>query len=292
MKLAGELVVRPGYLRGLHRMGSIRTTWLILALSVLAGCASLANHEILGFKGLETTPRHFGGVLTVPAGNQEPVPVVVLVHGSAGVDDRYAFHRSALLEAGIGTFEVDFKTGVFTSLSDRPPIATFQPWAFGALKALRAHPRVDAARIAIMGFSLGGHLSVSVASRKAVTRWLGDEPGFTAHVGLYPVCGWLKDHFEESGPTGAPILILCGEKDSWGGGEACRQFCDWLNETHPGAVSLMLYPGVHHGFDRKGSWKGYAPFARNNTAILQWDADAAYDSRKRAVAFLRQAFGL
>lgn len=274
-------------------MASVRITLSILALAALSGCASLINHETLRFKGLETTPKHFSGILTLPKENKESVPVVVLVHGSAGVDSRYAFHRPALLDAGIGTFEVDFKTNVFTSPSDRPPIATFQPWAFGALNALRSHPRVDAKRIAIMGFSLGGHLSVSVASRKVVTRWLGpDQPGFTAHVGLYPVCKLLKNHFDVTGPTGAPILILSGEKDSWGDGETCKSFCDWLNEAQPSVVSLTMYPNVHHGFDREGSWKGYAPFAQNQTAILQWDAEAAHDSRKRAVAFLRQAFDL
>lgn len=271
---------------------SVRITLLILALSAVPGCASLINHEALRFRGLETTPRHFRGVLTLPKKNKEPVPVVVLVHGSAGVDSRYAFHRPALLDAGIGTFEVDFKTDVYTSLSDRPPIATFQPWAFGALKALRSHPRVDAKRIAIMGFSLGGHLSVSVASRSVVKRWLRDQPGFTAHVGFYPVCRELKKHFDVTGPTGAPILIICGEKDSWGDGETCKGFCDWLNEAQPGVVSLTVYPDAHHGFDREGSWKGYAPYARNKTAILQWDAKAAHDSRKRVVAFLRQAFNL
>lgn len=274
-------------------MAWVRITLSILALAAFSGCASLINHETLRFKGLETTPKHFSGILTLPKENKESVPVVVLVHGSAGVDSRYSFHRPALLDAGIGTFEVDFKTNVFTSPSDRPPIATFQPWAFGALKALRSHPRVDAKRIAIMGFSLGGYLSVSVASRKVVTRWLAPgQPGFTAHVGFYPVCKWLKKHFDVTGPTGAPILILSGEKDSWGDGETCKSFCDWLNEARPNVVSLTMYPNVHHGFDRKGSWKGYAPFAQNNPAILQWDAEAAHDSRKRAVAFLRQAFDL
>ena len=274
-------------------MVSVRITLLVLVLVAPPGCASKTNHETLRFKGLETTPRHFNGILNLPRKHKGPVPVVVLVHGSAGVDSRYAFHRPALLEAGIGTFEVDFKTDVFTSLSDRPPIATFHPWAFGALKALRSHPGVDAKHIAIMGFSLGGHLSVSVASRKVVARWLGpDQPGFSAHVGFYPVCKWLKKHFDVSGSTGAPILILSGEKDSWGDGETCKGFCDGLNEAQPGVVSLKMYPDVHHGFDRKGSWKGYAPYAKNKTAILQWDADAAHDSRNRAVAFLRQAFDL
>jgi dienelactone hydrolase len=274
-------------------MAWVRITFLVVVLTVLLACASLRSQETLRFTALETPHKQFSGTLNLPSNNKGSVPIVVLVHGTAGVDSRYAFHRPALLDAGIGTFEVDFKTNVFTSGSDRPPSATFQPWAFGALKALRAHPLVDANRIAIMGFSLGGHLSVSVASKNVVERWLGpDQPGFAAHVGFYPVCQRLEEYFDASGVTGAPILILAGELDSWGDGETCPKFAGWLNKACSDVVSLTIYPNVHHGFDRTGSWQGYAPYARKQIGILQWNAEAAYDSRKRAIIFLRQAFNM
>ena len=271
----------------------VRLSFAFLAIMTLSACTSQANHQTIGFNGLDTPPKSFSGKLSLPPGNQQHVPAVVLIHGTAGPDSRYEFHRPALLESGIATFEVDFKSNVFKGGSDRPPMKTFHPWAFGALKALRSIPQVDPERIAIMGFSLGGHLSVSVASRKVVTKWLGpDQQGFTAHVGFYPACHWLKKNFDATGSTGAPILILTGEKDSWGDGEACRPFCDGRNTIQPGVISLKIYPDVHHGFDRKGSWKGFAPYAKNKTAVLQWDEDAAHDSRERASAFLRQTFGL
>ena len=272
--------------------------WIRIALSVfvsmvLLGCTSVRNQEVLRFTGLESPLKQFSGVLTLPKGHKAPFPIVLLVHGTAGVDSRYAFHKPALLEAGIGTLEVDFKTNVFTSGSDRPPISTFHPWAFGALKALRAHPLIDSDRVAIMGFSLGGHLSVSVASKNVAERWLGsDRPGFAAHVGFYPACQWLEQYFDASGVTGAPILILIGELDSWGDGENCPVLAGLLNEFYSGVVSMTIYPNVHHGFDRAGSWQGYAPYARNRTGILKWNAEAAYDSRKRVVTFLRQAFNM
>jgi dienelactone hydrolase len=179
-------------------------TWVRIALSVvvLMACASPRSQETLSFAGLDTLHKQLSGTLTLPSNNKGLVPLVVLVHGSAGVYSRYAFHKPALLEAGIGTFEVDFKKNVFIGASDRLPISTYQPWAFGAFKALRAHPLIDTNRIAIMGFSLGGHLSVSVASKNVVERWLGpDQPGFAAHVGFYPVCQWLEKYFYPSGVT-------------------------------------------------------------------------------------------
>lgn len=131
-------------------------------------------------------------------------------------------------------------------------------------------PLIDPDRVAIMGFSLGGHLSVSVSLKNVVKRWMGpDQPGFCAHVGFYPVCRMLEEYFDARAVTGAPILILAGELDSWGDGEACPEFAARLNEYHPGIASLTIYPNVHHAFDRAGSRRGYAPYARNQTAILQ-----------------------
>ena len=75
---------------------SVRIALLMLALAALSGCAHLANRDTLPFRGLETPPpRHFNGVLTLPEENKDSVPVVVLVHGTARVDNRYAFHRPA-----------------------------------------------------------------------------------------------------------------------------------------------------------------------------------------------------
>ena len=274
-------------------MARVRLFSLAIAVLALTGCTTLGNGEKIHFASIGMNPIHLTGTLTLPKGYKAPVPVVVLVHGTAGVDSRYSFHRPALLKAGIGTFEVDFKTGIFTGPSDRPRNATFQPFAFGALKALRANPLVDPDRIAIMGFSLGGHLSVSVAAKSLLTLWLGpDQPGFAAHVGFYPGCKWLYDRFAFTEPTGAPILILAGDKDSYGDGENCPKFVKWLNEKQPGLVSIKIYSNVHHGFDRAGSWKGYDPIAINQTAVLEWHGKAARDSRQRAVSFLRQMFGL
>ena len=271
----------------------LRRFWVLLTMATLTACAFQPNRETIRFNGLDTPPKGFSGKLTLPEGDRQRVPAVILVHGTAGPDSRYGFHRPALLASGIATFEVDFKSNVFKSGSDRPAMKTFHPWVFGALQKLRSNPDIDPARIAIMGFSLGGHLSVSVASQKVVTEWLGrDQQGFAAHVGFYPACNWLKKNFDSSGATGAPILILSAEKDSWGDGEACQPFCDWLNDMQPGVVFLKMYPGAHHGFDRRGSSQGFAPYAKDKIGILQWNKTAAHDSRERAIAFLRQAFGL
>ena len=113
-------------------MVCFRRSLTLLILVTLSGCTSQVNRETIRFNGLDTPPKSFCGKLTLPEGNQQRVPVVILIHGTAGPDSRYEFHRPALLASGMATFEVDFKSNVFKGGLDRPPMKTFHPWAFGA----------------------------------------------------------------------------------------------------------------------------------------------------------------
>ena len=264
---------------------------LVLAACILAvACQTVEGGKTLTFDSLLKKPKTRDGILVLPQGRTGPFPAVILVHGTAGPDDRYSFHRPALLKAGIATFQVDFKSGVFTGPKDRPVNSMFDPFAFAALRELRNHPAIDPDRIAIMGFSLGGHLSLRLANDIPGRGWLDQgESGFAAHVAFYPSCRWVRGHFK---PTGAPILILTGELDSYGDGKACGPLVDKLNKTTPGIAALKIYPGVHHGFDRGGSWYGYDPAAINQRGVARYDAAAAEDSRRRAVDFLSKVFGL
>ncbi len=96
---------------------------------------------------------------------------VVLVHGTTGIDMRGAFYRQPILNAGIAIFEVDFKTGIYTSASDRPRNETFLPLAFAALKELRKLPAIDPKRIGIMGFSMGGGVTIRTAVEANRKMW-------------------------------------------------------------------------------------------------------------------------
>jgi hypothetical protein len=61
-----------------------------------------------------------------------PCPALVVVHGTSGINTVGAFYREPLVKAGIAFFEVDFKTGVFTSPMNRPAAETFVPMGFAA----------------------------------------------------------------------------------------------------------------------------------------------------------------
>ena len=95
----------------------------------------------------------------------------MLVHGSAGVSPREDRWAEELRQAGAATFVLDTFTGraIASTEADQSQISSLAMIgdAYRALELLATHPRIDSARIAVMGFSKGG----AVALYAALTRF-------------------------------------------------------------------------------------------------------------------------
>ena len=120
------------------------------------------------------------GTLHVPPG-PGPFPAAVLVHGS-GDSDRSnpwtAAYAAGLLARGVAVLHPD-KRGSGASGGDWRD-ATFEELAADALAAvelLRAHPRVDATRTGLVGFSQGGHVVPVAAARSDAVAFVVDVSG-------------------------------------------------------------------------------------------------------------------
>ena len=113
----------------------------LLAVVLLIVCAVPVGAAPAGttihFSSLDKgQPFNVSGTLYLPENATAPCPAVVIVHGTAGVDMRNEFYRGALLNAGMATFEVDFKTGVFTSAMNRPQIESFPADGFCGVEGI------------------------------------------------------------------------------------------------------------------------------------------------------------
>src|ERR1017187_6272158 len=92
---------------------------------VVPAAASSTGTKI-DFSSLDTRqPYKVSGTLYLPENASSPVPAIVLIHGTMGIDQRGELYRRPLLDAGIGIFEVDFKTGIYKGTLDRPEPHTF-----------------------------------------------------------------------------------------------------------------------------------------------------------------------
>ena len=122
-----------------------------------------------GNKGGETV--NIVGHLFLPPGSDK-VPAVVLVHGSGGIyNAELDFWPKQFNAAGIAVFTLDMfgPRGVQSTAEDQSqvPFAADVADAFAALRLLATHPRIDAKRIAIMGFSRGGIATLRARSRRS-----------------------------------------------------------------------------------------------------------------------------
>ena len=192
------------------------------------------------------------GYLAVPPGAGR-VPAMVLMHGSSGLNPGSRAHYTELLNGiGIAAFYVDSFTGrgIRSSVSDQSVLtieANTQD-AFQALWLLRRHPRIDPARIGVMGFSRGGTVSWSSAIRDSYGAFRAQGLSFALHVPYYPGC-----NFGPTRPTtGAPMLYLLGGADNWTRAEHCLDFAAHQRKTNP-RVATKVYPGGHHAWDSSGA---------------------------------------
>ena len=175
------------------------------------------------------------------------------------------------------------------------------PHAIGALNFLADRPDIDPARIGAMGFSWGGGLSMRIASTRESRQVDHPDRKFAAHVAFYPVC-WS---FSGEGPpgrdvslgqmTGAPMLVLAGEKDDYDRPDSCPKFRTSVHESYRDAITVHVFPGATHKWDAGVDETFVDPNAylgRGGTVTVRSNRQVREESRKMSVDFFRRVFAM
>ncbi len=177
------------------------------------------------------------------------LPVVILIHGSGGMGPNIESWARDLNAMGISTFALDGFTGRgLTSVNTDQALLgrlAFTLDAYRVLDMLAKHPRVDAARIVLMGFSRGGQ-GVLFASLKRFHRtWNKSGAEFAAYIPFYPDCSttYLSDT-----EVDRPIRIFHGTPDDYNPVASCKRYVERLRAAGRD-VQLTEYPNAQHGFD-------------------------------------------
>lgn len=243
----GYHAIHSGPGRGIGR----RLT-LSAGLTLLAGSRARASEEI---PDAEIRPERFDGpgpaTLTLPVARRGgPLPAVAMLHDSLGPDPRGEPYARQLLGAGIAVLDV---------LADH----VSEPELLAMLRALAADPRVDAARLGILGFGQGAAEAMSVALPVA------------ARALLYPACAGLVAAARRTDWAGAPVLLMHGDADRASPPASCAAAVEALGRA--GArVRRVEYRGASYAWDHPG-------FGTEGRILVPAPAGALGDGRVEAL---------
>jgi dienelactone hydrolase len=210
--------------------------------------------------GYADLPTHSGkGTLVLPEGAsaENPVPAMVILHGSGGIKDgREPEYARLFAENGIAGFIVDYyePRGVQpdTVYQMKTMIATevdLMSDAYSALKILGTHPAIDASKIGVTGYSYGAMATRYVLDDRLKKIMAPDVPPFALHMDIYGPCHQTLGH---KGTTGAPYLAIHGDNDNSVDPALCQEVYKDL-EAAGSKVESHVMPGAGH------AWENSAP---------------------------------
>jgi dienelactone hydrolase len=190
---------------------------------------------------------------------------------------------------------------------------------YQALPRLLKNPLIDPERIAVMGHSMGGTVTLLLSQERFRTRYGLPNVQFAAYVALYASCFVrLRDDVKVAA---RPIRLFHGTGDDWCPVEQCRALV--ADQKKAGAdATLTEYPGATHAYDDPGfkvrmnlpqamslrkcslaegesgqimNLQTGKPFAPNDPCIefgasLQYDEAATTSTREAVKAVLASAF--
>jgi dienelactone hydrolase len=178
------------------------------------------------------------------------LPVVILVHGSGGMGPNVEMWSGELNALGISTFAIDGFTGRgITATSSNQALLgrlNFTLDVYRALDILAKHPRVDPARIALMGFSRGGQGVLYASLTRLQAAWNKSGVELAAYIPFYPDCSTAYE--QDTAIADRPIRIFHGTPDDYNPVASCKPYVERLKAAGKNVV-LTEYPNAQHGFD-------------------------------------------
>jgi dienelactone hydrolase len=261
------------------KMSQVQTRTRLMA-AVVAGAGLVLSAAVgSGYAGAliefdnvrDHGPERLLGYLARPEGSG-PFPAVVVLHGCGGLSAASAGVADELTSIGYVALAVDSLGSRHQASACGRLFVGQETDAYAALEYLSQQSFVDPARIAVLGNSMGGSSALLAVQRGWFDRY---KRKFGAAIAYYPSCNGLSPDLS------APALILIGGADELNSPEACRQM---ISQPHRDAVpiDLVVYPGVHHGFN----FPQLKPGTRTLGRRLEYNEQAATDAWEKVRGFL------
>jgi dienelactone hydrolase len=240
--------------------------WLLVAMTILAAAVSAEAQTVTVRSGRYADFRQLlsreapaesvpvAMTLRFPDQAQDRYPAIVVVHTIAGYQEaNEGWHADAFRKAGFAT--LTYSSDAARRMREGGPASVaMSVWpsavaeAYAAFRLLADHPRIDAQRIAIVGFSFGGEVAFLSAFERFRAALVPGQARFAAHVAYYPA-GVFGALAEPGAFTGAPILMLLGGKDDNLPVAKAQDYLAYARDSgFPPPIEVSIYPGGYHAW--------------------------------------------
>lgn len=140
-----------------------KLAWLTLPALASSGIAAQTSVTLAG---------HIPGTLTMPVKTAGKVPAVLLLHGFASqkdeVGDMYENLAAKLADMGIASLRIDFQGSGDSKIPfEKMTFANQVSDAQAAFNYLKSVQSIDASRLGVLGFSMGGAVAIKLVSNTA-----------------------------------------------------------------------------------------------------------------------------
>jgi dienelactone hydrolase len=227
--------------------------------------------------GINAVQQTTGGTLVLPDGAspENPVPAMVILHGSGGdwtgQSVAMAMHlaRNGIAGLAVDTFAARNlrSTDDYLERLEKAPIYTQMADALSALQALQNHPSIDKSKIGVTGFSLGAGSTLYMMFEPVIENVLGkDGPRFSAYAMFYGGC---MVEFDDFRVEGSPLLIMMGGADESMSIPGCQKFQKRLRKLGVD-VELKVYETAGHGWDAPYPQEFQAGEWTTRDCVMKW----------------------
>ena len=237
---------------------------LFIAMAALAVGASSANAQTVSvqagsyadFRQLlsreaPTDTATIAMTLRFPDQARDRYPAVVIVHTIAGYQEpNEGWHADEFRKAGFATltYRALPRGGMLEGRRfERRPWASAVAEAYAALRLLANDPRIDASRIAIVGFSFGGEVAHLARFRAAARRAGAGRDAVCRSCRLLSCgCLWRRREQELHGRADPDAAGREGRQPArrkGGGVSSLRQ-----ERGFPLPIEVSIYPGAYHAW--------------------------------------------
>jgi dienelactone hydrolase len=216
-------------------------------------------------------PTTISGTLRVARGSGR-LPLVILVHGSGGIEENITAWQKIFASMGISTFAIDSFTGrgIVSTVADQSQLGRLNMVldVYRSLAVLAADPRIDPGRIAVMGFSRGGQATLYAALKRFQKMWNPSGIDPAVYIALYAPC--ITTYIDDTRVSDHPIRIFHGKSDDWVEIAPCRAYFERLKRTAKD-VQMTEFANAGHAYDYPSlpSHPAVVPYAQTTHCVLK-----------------------